>query len=116
MCHFIEAALKDTDYPLEYVHDKLTKKESLLWIVWDGKTIHGAGTTEICGVLNTDKRVCVITSFGGRREHFQLVKRIEQYAREEKCELVRLYGPKGWARMLGDQGYEQPWIALEKRL
>jgi hypothetical protein len=118
--HFVKRAIERSmsDYTLDYVYRKLLLGESLLWIEAEGKDILAAATTEICGVLDTNKRVCVITTMGGKTSDMFLhhLSKIEQYAREEKCELVRLYGRPGWARVLSDHGYKEPWVALEKSL
>jgi|SRR5271157_316988 len=120
--HFIERALirGHSDYTLDYVYRKLKHREALLWLVMDPTKQHlkAAGTTEIVGMIVSHRRVCVITTYGGTvvSAWQKLLARIENYARDEKCELIRLYGREGWKRFLRDDGYVEPWIALEKRL
>lgn len=118
---FIENAVirGDSDYSLDYIRRRLEKRRSLLWLVVKDETkIVGAGTTEICSMIGTNKRVCVITAFGADDlDHcIHLWDRIKRYAREEKCELIRIYGRHGWLRRLQELGFTQPWIALEMKV
>lgn len=118
--NYLEQALVrgHSDYGLDYIHQRLLLNQSLLWLATSGNSILGAATTEIDGLIGTEHRVCVITALGGRNfeewKHF--VRDLEEYARRENCVLMRLYGRHGWIRMLRDDGYIQPWVALEKRL
>jgi hypothetical protein len=43
-----------------------------------------------------------------------LFERIEQYAKDEGCSAIRLYGRKGWERVL--DGYKVEHVILEKAL
>lgn len=108
----------NADYTPEYIKRKLDVGASLLWIVVENKQIVAAMTTEICGLLDTDERVMVITSCGGTLiKHWdQILAQAEKYAKSEACQRVRVYGRPGWARFLRNHGYRQPWIALEKRV
>lgn len=117
---FIERAAirSNADYSTEYIKRKLDEGSSLLWVVSQNGTIVAAMTTEICGMLDTDERIMVITTAGGSLvEHWEtILAQVEQYARDESCTRVRVYGRQGWVRILRDYGYTQPWIALEKRV
>ncbi len=117
---FINQALArgNAEQPIEYTYLQLKRQAALLWVVWDGKTILAAAVTEIVNPVGTDKRHCMITACGGQslKLWLKFLDRIEQYARDENCEKLRIYGRPGWLRILHDRGYEQPWVALEKRL
>ena len=41
---------------------------------------------------------------------------IEDFARGVGCKFTSIYGRKGWARVLKQSGYEQPYITLMKEL
>jgi hypothetical protein len=75
---------------------------ALLWIVWNGVAVAGALVTELAA---TDAgKICVLVACGGAglRHWLPLIGAIERYARAEGCARLRLYGRKGWARVLKD--------------
>jgi len=87
---------------------------SLLWIAWDGATIEAVASTSL---QQTDAgKVCVITGCSGTRmaRWLPLIRGIEAYAEGEGCRCVRIFGRKGWARVL--QGYTQVHAIIDKRL
>jgi hypothetical protein len=87
---------------------------SLLWIAWNDRGIEAAASTSL---QQTDAgKVCVITACAGSdmARWLPLIRGIESYAREEGCCCVRIFGRKGWARVLG--GYEQTYAVIDKRL
>jgi hypothetical protein len=87
---------------------------SLLWITWNGAAIEAAASTSL---QHTDAgNVCVITACAGSdmARWLPLISKIEAYARSEGCRCVRIFGRKGWARVLN--GYEQTYAIIDKRL
>ncbi len=88
--------------------------DGLLWLAWDGRTIKAAATTVLTDT--DDGPVCVLTACGGEdmRQWLPLLTKIEAYAKTEGCRCVRIFGRKGWARML--QGYHIAHIVLERPL
>ena len=91
---------------------------ALLWlaVVGDGSNIAvlAAASTRL---QRTDVgKVCVITVCGGNDmpRWLGLVAQIEEFARNESCDFVRIYGRKGWLRAL--DGYEQRHVILDKEL
>lgn len=109
-----------SEQPVEYTFKRLQTGDALLWVVWaeQQKSLMAAATTEIATPVGTDKRMCLITNLGGHSMDLwrHLLPDFEQYAHNENCERIRLYGRQGWSRILREDGYEQPWIALEKRI
>lgn len=88
--------------------------DALLWIAWDGSAIEAAASTSL---QQTDAgKVCVITTCAGANmaRWLPLIRRIEAYARDEGCECVRIFGRKGWARVL--EGYRQTHAVIDKHL
>ncbi|MGY4159038.1 hypothetical protein ACVINW_004880 [Bradyrhizobium sp. USDA 4461] len=86
----------------------------LLWLAWDGKAIAAAATTVL---INSDiGKVCVITACGGTgmMRWLPLLEGIEAYAREEGCVRVRIYGRKGWLRVL--DGYREKHVIMDKEI
>lgn len=86
---------------------------SLLWLAWnDG--IEAAAASQIVRIGET--KVCIITACGGsnRERWLPLIEGIENYARQEGCSCVRIYGRKGWLRVL--DGYEARHVIMDKDL
>jgi hypothetical protein len=81
----------------------------LLWLAWDG-AIKAAASTHLAN------NVCTVTACGGANmnEWLSLFAQIEQYAKNEGCRCVRIFGRKGWLRVL--KGYEAKHIIIERRL
>jgi hypothetical protein len=85
----------------------------LCWLAWNGNEIMAAATTQL--VKPRDK-VCVLTACSGydREQWLPLFKQIEDYARAEGCKTMRIFGRKGWKRVL--DGYRVEHVVLEKAL
>ncbi|WP_315831124.1 hypothetical protein [Bradyrhizobium prioriisuperbiae] len=86
----------------------------LLWLAWNGEAIEAAATTSLIQT-DTDK-VCILTACGGEdmARWLPLLRQIEDYARNEGCACVRIYGRRGWQRVL--DGYDVTHVILEKEL
>jgi hypothetical protein len=87
---------------------------SLLWVGWNGQAIEAAASTSL---QQTEAgKVCVITACAGAglTRWLSLIRGIETYAAAEGCRCVRIFGRKGWARIL--EGYEQTHAIIDKRL
>ena len=87
---------------------------SLLWVAWNGSNIEAAASTSL--QLTEAGKVCVITACAGAgmTRWLSLIDGIEAYAEAEECRCVRIYGRKGWARVL--DGYEQTYTVIDKHL
>lgn len=110
----IRSAIERTELsdPRDIENDILNGR-SLLWIAWTG-VIEAAAASQIVRVGNT--KVCIITACGGsnRERWLPLIEGIENYAREEGCSRSRIYGRKGWLRVL--DGYEIKNVVMDKEL
>ena len=88
--------------------------DGLLWIAWNGSAVEAAATTSL---IETDvEKVCVLTACGGEniRRWLRLLGEIEDYAKAEGCSRVRIFGRKGWVRVL--ERYRIRNVILEKEL
>jgi hypothetical protein len=85
----------------------------LVWIAWDGKEILAAATTQLVKPLS---KVCVVTACAGydRERWLSLFAEIEKYAENEGCKSMRIFGRKGWERVL--TGFRTEHVILEKKL
>ena len=87
---------------------------SLVWIAWNGRAIEAAAATVL---TNSDLgKVCVITLCAGQAmpRWLRLIERIEAYARDEGCVRLRIFGRKGWLRVL--EGFEARHVVMDKPL
>jgi hypothetical protein len=109
--HLIRCAIEHTGLsefdPVE--RDVLDGKQ-LLWLAWNGQEIEAAAATQLTG------KVCVLTACAGhnRERWIPLFAQIEKYAKDEGCSTMRIYGRKGWERVL--DGYHVEHVILEKAL
>lgn len=89
---------------------------ALLWLVWEDPVVLGAAVTQISQAETS--KYCMIVACGGEcaMSWIPLISKIETYARNEGCELMRILGRKGWVRVLKDKGYAESRVVLEKRL
>jgi hypothetical protein len=83
--------------------------DQLLWLAWSG-TIEAAATTQL------SRGVCTLTACAGhhRERWLPLFERIEAYAKNEGCSCVRIFGRRGWERVLN--GYRVEHVILEKAM
>jgi len=87
---------------------------SLLWVAWNGHDIEAVASTSL---QQTEAgKVCVIAACAGAdmARWLPLIRGIEAYAQAEGCHCVRIFGRKGWCRVL--DGYEQTYAIIDKRL
>jgi hypothetical protein len=85
----------------------------VLWLAWSGR-LEAAAVTEVADTIAG--RVCCIVACGGRDRARWLGLRaeLEAYARRAGCARMRIYGRKGWLRVLPD--YRAARVILEKEL
>ena len=83
--------------------------DQLLWLAISDH-IEAAATTHL------SRNVCTLTACSGhnRERWLPLFVRIEKYAKDEGCSAMRIYGRKGWERVL--DGYRVQHVILEKDL
>lgn len=113
---FIDRATKRCgDWTAEQIRIEVFSGRMLLWVAINDE-VQGAVITS----LNEDRRrrlVCHVVLCGGRNVRAWLKvmhDTIEKFAKDEKCNFVRVEGRQGWRRMFPD--LYQPYIVLEKRL
>ena len=97
----------------EDIESQVLSGSQLLWLAWSG-SIEAAATTELVEI--SGHLVCVLTACGGhqRERWLPLLAKIEQFAKDEGCKCLRIFGRKGWERVLND--YRVEHIILEKQL
>ncbi len=109
---YIKQALdRGSNYTLEEVYEGLCTAKLQLW-TWRDTEIHGALVTSI---QTTDVKFCLLLAVGGSKmeewmPHFHLV---EDWAKSEGCEEMRVYGRLAWAKVLD---YKIDYVKLVKKL
>jgi hypothetical protein len=115
VAHLIHRAVKRTNLShFSDIADDVLHGNGLLWIAWDGRAVKAAATTSL---IRTERElVCVLTACGGddMRLWLPLLAKIEAYAKAEGCARIRIYGRKGWLRVL--DGYRIDHVILGKAL
>jgi len=83
--------------------------DQLLWLAISDR-VEAAATTHL------SRNVCTLTACSGhqRERWLPLFARIEKYATDEGCSTMRIYGRRGWERVL--DGYKVEHVILEKAL
>lgn len=94
--------------------DGILNGPDLLWIAVRDGEITAACSTSL--QLTDGGKVCVITACGGKdiEQCGPSLEMIEIYAKAEGCTRVRIYGRKGWQRVL--TGYHATHVILDKEM
>lgn len=106
----IKAALERTRLSnIEDIEADVLEGKQLLWLAWSDH-IEAAATTQLVS------GVCILTACSGhdRERWLPLFAKIEKYAQDECCSTMRIFGRKGWERVL--DGYHVEHVILEKDL
>lgn len=109
--HLIREAIERTGLSeFSEIESEVLAGKQLLWLAWNGSSIEAAATTALC------TPVCILTACSGsnRDRWLPLLSKIEQYARNEGCSAMRIFGRKGWERAL--DGYKVEHVVLQKGL
>ena len=74
----------------------------LLWIAMVNGKAKGALVTSI--LHDGNRKVCVVLAFGGPGliRHVKHLRTVERWAKSDGCQAVRIYGRRGWSRVLRD--------------
>jgi hypothetical protein len=95
------------------IHSGILDRSFQLWVAKHSGVIRGAGVTQI---LNYPRlRVCVFTLGGGSQLKFYKwgIHIIEEWARSQGCDELRIYGRRGWLKTLG---WDEAYTVAAKRL
>lgn len=89
-----------------------------LWVILDKDTdmLIGAGVTEI--VRHPQYNVCLIRLLNSS-DGLNVIKTeaIEDWARQNKCKRLEMWGRKGWTRVLDKVGWEvSPYTIMNKEI
>lgn len=109
-----KACLRTALNAFEDIESDVLSGRSLLWLAWNGRVILAAAATTM--IKTEAGRVCVIAACGGAnmKRWLPLLGEIEAYARSEGCARMRIFGRKGWLRVL--DGYHEGHVIIDKEL
>jgi hypothetical protein len=106
----ILAAIERTDLSdFADIEKDVLAGDQLLWLAISDR-VEAAATTHL------SRNICTLTACSGhqRERWLPLFARIEKYAKDEGCKAMRIYGRRGWERVL--DGYRVEHVILEKAL
>lgn len=110
----IRAAIERTDLSdFAMIEKQVLAGDQLLWLAISDH-IEAAATTHL--VKTPGRPVCILTACSGaqRERWLPLFSQIERYAKDEGASRMRIFGRKGWERVL--DGYRVEHVILEKAL
>lgn len=85
-----------------------------LWLVWNGKSIEAVAVTQLTTI--GDRKFCVIVACSGHgvRRWVHHIAGLEKFAKVEGCQAMRIFGRKGWERILNN--YRIKHVVIDKEL
>lgn len=85
-----------------------------LWLAWNGTAIEAAAVTQL--VVIGSRKICIIVACGGRDHSrwIHMLADLEKFAKAEGCDTVRIYGRKGWQRIL--ENYRANYVVMDREL
>ena len=86
----------------------------LLWVAADRRAIWAAAVTALARA--NGEKFCTIVACGGheRSQWLPLIAGLEAYGRTQGCAAMRIYGRRGWRKLLRE--YRTTRVLLEKEL
>jgi hypothetical protein len=96
----------------DWLGDCINGKAQLWVVVSDVDTVEGAGVTRLVGAPGG--KLCIIEAFGAKRGNDELLGTVERWAKDEGCNMMRVYGRLGWMRRLKD--YRPTGVILDRTL
>lgn len=106
----IARGLEDSDWVPSEVLESLLKSEMQLW------TSENQGFIESAVVTAIQDGYCLLLCAGGGNlnhwKHYLVV--IEEWAKDNGVDEIRIYGRRGWLRAL--PGFRERWVEMVKQL
>lgn len=109
---FIEDALKlgDGRWTLDSIYQSIQSKDRQLWITLD-PGVKAVGITEI--INYPGKKVCNMFLVAGELNFIvPFFPEFREWAKEEGCSTIELYGREGWQKVLKDSGWKRAGVIL----
>lgn len=101
--------------PMDYARGILTNMMQL-WLATDEGQVLGVMLSEIIGYPHR-REVNLFAATGTNADRWiGLMPQVEQWARDEKCFLLKATCRMGWERLLRDSGFTRSHVIVEKVL
>jgi len=114
--HLARAIEQQDEYTKQEVYNSLKRAECQLWCsLRDDNRIEAALVTSI--KKTSDGRLyCLLQACGGENlsNWDKYIQVVEEWAQSKGCEEMRIYGRRGWAKVL--PGYKPTMTKLSKKL
>ena len=111
------------EYPNEASMESLVQElmfgKKQLWVVRNEEDVTvSVVLVEFETVLSTGHCRCIVYAFAGDRgvEALPMLSQLEEYAKRYGAEEMRIFGRRGWKRLLEPQGYGEHAVVLSKDL
>lgn len=121
---YIKEALSysNNHHHADHFKDLLIGGKLQLWMIWDDKAkraqdkLYGVIVSEI--VIKSLRKVCHISiATGKNRQKWQhLIEKLENFAKDQGCDLMELIARPGWQKILDKYNYKKTHVVLEKEL
>lgn len=97
------------------IYDGLEEGEFLLWGGLTGDKLHSIAIINLL-YFPRKKILNIMVSACDNVEVFlgEFMHQLQEFAKENECEAIRVHGRKGWMKVLEKYGFEQPYTILEK--
>ena len=114
-----DALARSNGYALaDHIKKWILEEKMQLWILWDQDSKEKYFGTVVTEVITRPLQRCLNIRImtGKHREKWQhLIKHIEEFAWQNKCDLLELVARPGWKKILKPFGYKESHILLEKK-
>jgi len=106
----------------EFVLETAKENKFQIWILWDESQkkpvdkYFGVVVTEL--ITRKFGKVCHIYIMTGKQRHKwqYLIKDIEEFAKQNDCQMMELIARPGWQKVLNNFGYKRTHVVLEKKI
>ena len=115
-------AYSNSHHHSEHFKDLIKKGKLQLWFLWDDKKstvkekMNGVVVSEI--IQRSIKKVFHLPIVTGKnRQQWQhLIEKLEDFAKDQGCDLMELIARPGWQKILDKHNYKKTHVILEKEL
>jgi len=115
-------AYSNSHHHSDHFFELMTKGKLQLWILWDDtknttqEKMNGVVISEI--IQRSIKKVFHLPIVTGKnRQRWQhLIEKLEDFAKDQGCDLMELIARPGWQKILDKYNYKKTHVILEKEL
>ena len=116
----IEPVMQHTaDYTVQNVVDNVRSGDMQGWAIVEDEQCVGAIATRVC-TFESGLVACTVVAAGTSKTKFSysdwrgIIATIEGFAKHNGCDIVRIAGRAGWAKVLPE--YDTSYVCIEKRV